>query len=268
MQKPLILFFWLFVWEGLSRLTANSILLVGPVETLTALKSLLPDPAFWQALLQSFLHIGSGFLLALILGILFGFFAYKSRLLAALLSPPVSLMKAIPVASFVILALIWLGGSRRLSTFVSFVVVFPLVFLNTKSGLDSADPKLLECAAVFHLGFRQRLRFLYLPALLPYLLSCLRVAVGLCWKSGIAAELIGQPRGTIGANLYQAKIFLDTSSLFAWTAAAIFLSFLTERILLWAFGLAAKKLGCETGTNAETKTSSDATHFPPASKEL
>lgn len=234
LKKAAIFVFWLCVWQALSLLAANNILLVGPLETAKTFWQLLQEPAFFSSIGNSLCHILTGFFLAAGSGICLGWISYHVPFCRALLSPLVSLMKAIPVASFVILALIWLGGSRNLSTFVSFVVVFPMIYLSTLSGLFSTDPKLLEFAFVFRLNWFRRLRYIEFPALLPYLLSCFQTALGMCWKSGVAAELIGQPQHTIGANLYQAKIFLDTPSLFAWTASLIFISWCFEKILLLA----------------------------------
>ena len=145
-------------------------------------------------------------------------------------------MKSIPVASFVVLALIWLGGSANLSVFVSFVVVFPMVYLSSLSGLRSTEGKLLEMARVFRVRPMKKVRYIYFPAVYPYLMNCFRTALGMAWKSGVAAELIGQPRHTVGGNLYQAKIFLDTPGVFAWTFTVILVSFCFEKLMLWLLG--------------------------------
>ena len=146
-----------------------------------------------------------GFVTAFLSGILAGSLAFRFRFLDELLAPVISLVKSIPVASFVILALIWIG-SKNLSVFISFLVVFPMIYVSTISGLQSTDQKLLEMADIFSVGLPQRIRFIYLPALMPYLTSSCRVALGMSWKSGIAAEVIGVPSHTIGENLYMAKI--------------------------------------------------------------
>lgn len=116
-----------------------------------------------------------------------------------------------------------------------------MVYLNTLSGLSAADEKLLEMAQVFRAGRIRVWRYIYVPALLPYLYSCFRTALGMAWKSGVAAELIGQPRHTIGGNLYEAKIFLDTPSLFAWTFTIIAASMLFERTVLFLLGRLQRK---------------------------
>ena len=149
-------------------------------------------------------------------------------------------MKTVPIASFVILALIW-TGSRNLSVFISFLVVYPMIHVNTKAGLLSTDPELLEMASVFHIPLIRRVWYLYRGALYPYLKSACRTALGMGFKSGIAAEVIGVPDGSIGEGLYLAKIYLSTAELFAWTFMIIVVSTLFEKLFLWILKKFARK---------------------------
>ena len=158
-------------------------------------------------------------------------------------------MKAVPVVSFVILALIW-AGSKRLSLFISFVVVFPMIYESVLAGLASADSGLLEMAQVFRIPFTRTFRFIYLPALLPYLAANCRSAIGMGIKSEIAAEVIGIPEHSIGEQLYTAKIYLETDRLFAWTAVIIAMSWFLER----GFLILLEKAGQRLHTSASVKT--------------
>ena len=167
----------------------------------------------------------------MLLGILTGALSCRFRIVGEFLEPPIQFMKSIPVASFVILALIW-TGSKNLSILISFLVAYPILHINTVSGLKSTDPKLLEMAQVFRVPSHKKVFYLYRPALSPYLISACKSALGMAFKSGIAAEVIGVPDFSIGANLYEAKIYLDTASLFAWTLAIILIASCFEKILL------------------------------------
>ena len=182
-------------------------------------------------MLGSLMRICAGFALALALGIALGALSFVVGWVRALLHPVVSVVKATPVASFVILALIWIS-SKNLSIFISFLMVFPIMYENMLAGLESADAKLLEMGQVFHLSRMARIRAIYLPAAYPFLLSAARLSLGMCWKSGIAAEVIGQPRQSIGAELNQAKLFFNTPDLFAWTVTIIVVSVVFERLVL------------------------------------
>lgn len=230
-RKTAILIFWLILWQMLSDWINKPIYLVGPVETVQALIHLTGSASFWEAVWGSLARIGTGFALAFVVGLLCGSIAHFWVFFGEMLSPIVSLMKTVPVASFVILALIW-AGAEQLALVISFVVVFPMIYLNTVAGLEATDPQLLEMAQVFRIRRWDRLWQIYRPALAPYLLSACQVALGMSWKSGIAAEVIGTPEFSIGENLYMAKVFFSTDELFAWTAVVILLSFLFEKGIL------------------------------------
>lgn len=231
LKKIGICAFWLLVWQLIAVCVHNNILLVGPVKTLQTFFSCLVTAAFWRSIWFSFSRICAGFFLAMALGILTGALSCRFRIIGEFLEPPIQFMKSIPVASFVILALIW-TGSKNLSILISFLVVYPILHISTVSGLKSTDPKLLELAQIFFVPFWKKVFYLYRPALSPYLISACKSALGMAFKSGIAAEVIGVPDFSIGANLYEAKIYLDTASLFSWTLSIIILSTVFEKILL------------------------------------
>uniref|UniRef100_UPI003260A51C ABC transporter permease n=1 Tax=Clostridium sp. NkU-1 TaxID=1095009 RepID=UPI003260A51C len=147
--------------------------------------------------------------------------------------------------------LIWVG-SENLSVFIAFLVVFPIIYINTMAGFKSTDPKLLEMARVFHMQGKKKLFYIYRPALLPYLISGCRVALGMGWKSGVAAEVIGVPNHSIGEKLYMAKIYLSTADLFAWTLVIIVISALFEKFFLWLLSLADAGLKSHKKTGGMT----------------
>ena len=228
--------FWLLVWEGASLALAATtggrmLLLASPVQALGRLLALAGTAAFWQAVAFSSLRILGGFLLACALAAVLAPLAARFQWIRDLLSPLVAVVKAVPVVSFIILALIWFS-SRSLSVLISFLIVLPVLYTNLLSGIRAADPQLLEMARVFRVPALRGIRYVYLPQVLPYFRSACGSALGLCWKSGIAAEVIGVPDFSIGANLYEAKIYLDTASLFAWTLAIILIASCFEKILL------------------------------------
>lgn len=230
-RRILIIFFWLLVWQLLTLLIHNHIVLVGPWETFKALRQLVFSGDFWLSIAHSFQKISLGFLAAFFLGIFLGSSAYRFSWLQEFLEPVMILMRSIPVASFVILALIWIG-SGQLAVLIAFIVVLPMIYVNTLSGLKSTDKNLLEMAFVFKIPLWKKIRFIYVPALLPYLINGCRIALGMSWKSGVAAEVIGLPSTSIGERLYMSKIYLETADLFAWTFTIIVISSLSERIFL------------------------------------
>ncbi|MGL5436864.1 MAG: ABC transporter permease [Lachnospiraceae bacterium] len=230
-RSLMIIVFWFAVWQVASLIIDNAIIFVGPVDVIRSFSVLVFRPDFWQSIAQTFYKISLGFVCASIAGILIGCLACRYHILLELLEPLVQLMKSVPVASFVILALIWFG-SKNLSIFISFTIVFPVMYINTIAGLASTDIQLLEMARVFRIPALKKARYIYVPALTPYLVSGCNVALGMGWKSGIAAEVIGVPSNTIGEHLYLSKIYLNTAELFAWTIVIIMISACFEKLIL------------------------------------
>ena len=222
--------FWLIVWELLALWVAEPILLVTPFAALRRLTQLVQETVFWKSIVFTVGHILMGFGLSAVLGIGLAALAYRFRLVRELLAPLSASVKSIPVASFVILVLLWVP-SRNLSIIVSLLIGFPVIYANVLMGLDSTDPKLIEMAKVFRVPFMTQLRAIYLYQVLPFLRSGLAVAIGLCWKSGVAAEVIGIPKGSIGEMLYKAKVYLETPDLFCWTLVIVLLSIGCEKLL-------------------------------------
>ena len=219
--------FWLMIWQAASVFVGQEILLASPAAVLKRLFTLVTEPVFWQSLLFSGARIGAGFLLGAAAGIAGAALAGRFSIAEELLTPLVAAVKAVPVASFVILILIWVS-SKNLSVVISFLMVFPILYTNTRNGLRELDTALLEMTDVFQVPRPVRLRWVILPQLYPYIRTGCSLSLGLCWKAGTAAEVIGIPNRSIGEHLYQAKIYLDTPGLFAWTAAIVYVSFCLE----------------------------------------
>ena len=163
-----------------------------------------------------------------------------------LLRPYVLAVKSVPVASFIILALIWMRTSA-LPLFISFLMVFPILYTNVLAGIRSADRELLEMARVFRVPWLRQARCILLPAAEPFLLAGSAAALGMSWKAGVAAEVIGVVGGSIGEKLYEAKIYLQTGDLLAWTAVIVALSALFERAVL-----ALLRRGCRWAKGGRT----------------
>lgn len=235
-------FFWLALWEGVSLLFGQPLLLPSPLSVAARLAGLLGTLSFWEAVARSSVRILAGFALGCAGGILLAVPASARPRVRQLLSPAVATVKAIPVASFVILSLVWLP-SRALSTFIAFLMTLPPVYLGVSEGIRSADPQLLEMARVFRVPLLRRARGIYVPAVLPAFRTAVSLALGLCWKAGVAAEVIGLPRGTVGERLYSAKVYFLTTDLFAWTVVVVTLSVCFERVFLSLLDGVSKRMG-------------------------
>lgn len=205
--------------------------MASPVSVLKKLSELLFTADFWQSIGFSFGRIVLGFGIAVVLGIFMGITAYRSRVAEILINPLMSVIKATPVASFIILCLIWIP-SRNLSVFISFLMVLPVIYTNLLEGLGQTDRKLLQMADIFRVSRGKKVFYIYFSQVLPYFITACRLSLGMCWKAGIAAEVIGVPSGSMGEKLYNAKIYLNTPDLFAWTIVIIIISVVFEKFFL------------------------------------
>ncbi len=215
--------FWLGVWELASLAVGKELLLPSPRRTAVRLYTLAGTSSFWISAGTSLLRIAVGFLSGVAAGTLFAVLTAASRFLDSLLSPLGTVVRATPVASFILLALVWIQASN-VPSFISFLMVTPIVWSALKTAILNTDRQLLEAAKVYRLGRLKTVRAVFLPSVLPTYTASLLTSLGLAWKSGIAAEVLCHPRQSIGIELYESKIYLETADLFAWTATVVLLS--------------------------------------------
>ncbi|MHC1786154.1 MAG: ABC transporter permease [Christensenellales bacterium] len=226
----LALLFWLMVWQAVASLVALPVLMPGPGQTLTALWHMAGQGTFWLSVGASLLRISAGYLAALLLGVILAVLCAGSAFFQILLSPLRTLIRSTPVSSFIILVLLWLRIDR-VPIFITTLTVFPIIWINVQQGISQVDPRLLEMAQVYTFRPSRLYRFIYLPSVLPYFSSAAATGLGFAWKAGIAAEVIAKPLYSIGKNLQDAKVYLDTDALFAWTLVVVLLSLTLETLL-------------------------------------
>lgn len=223
--------FWLLVWQLASMAVGSELLLAGPAAVLVRLAQLVPTAAFWSTVGFSLARIAAGFAAAFVLGLLLGLAAHRWHALAELLAPAVSFLKSVPIVCVIVLLLMWVG-SVRVSAIAVFLAVFPAIYFSVLEGRSVTDPGLGELLRVMGVpGWRRFLADTW-QQLLPYLVATCRNACGMAWKAGVAAELIGSPRGSMGERIYQAKLLLETGDLFAWTIVVVALSWVCEKAFL------------------------------------
>lgn len=228
-RRFIIIGIWIVLWHFLSLRIQNDIFLPGPVSVVHSLLRMIYTTGFWLAIGHSLAKISLGFLLGFLCAIILGGISCRIRVIREFLSPMISIIKSIPVASFIILVLVWVN-SRALSIFISFLVTFPILYIAVLEGYDHVNLELKEMTKVYQVKAIVKLRYLYLSEILPFIISGAKVAVGMCWKAGISGEIIGLPKHSIGEQLYLSKLYLDISNLFAWTFVIVFICFAFEKV--------------------------------------
>lgn len=221
--------FWLLAWQLIAILVGEALFVASPVSVFKTLFALLGQTVFYGTVGFSLLRISIGFFAAAIIGSALAVGAYKFSLLQTLFRPLMGAVKSAPVASFAVIALLMVG-SKNLSALISFLMVLPVFYTNLLTGLLSVESERFEAAAVFGMVNSDRFRFIYLPYVAPFFSGACELGIGVAWKAGISAEVIGIAGGSIGEKIYDAKLNLETSELFAYTLAVIVISLAFEKL--------------------------------------
>ena len=235
LKNCIIAAFWLGLWAFLAFVVGKPLLLPGPWAVALRLGELACSASFWATTAKTLLRIALGFLCAVPLGVMLAAGTCRFAFLRELLSPLLTIVQSTPVASFILLLLIWLGRNTLPSVIV-LLMVLPIVWRNVSAGISKTDPKLLEVARIYRFPPWRTLKRVYLPAVAPYFFAACRTGLGLAWKAGVAAEVLTVPKGSVGQMLYESKLYLETTDLFAWTVTVILCSLVIEKLLAAAIG--------------------------------
>ena len=231
--------FWLGAWQFAAFLVdraveghGNELLLPYPASVGAALLRLCGSPLFWGTAAASLLRILLGMACGTAAGALLAGLTCASTWADRLISPAVRVIRATPVVSFILLILLW-TDRNAVPSIVAGLMVLPVVWGNLTRGIRETDPQLLEMAHAYRFSRWKTLRLIYLPSLKPYFLSAVTTAMGLSWKSGVAAEVLCLPKLAVGTQIHNNKIVLEIPDFFAWTALVVALSLVLEHLLRW-----------------------------------
>ena len=224
--------FWLGLWTLVCWIANQTLLmpLPYPWDVAVSLMDLIGRGEFWSDVAFSLWRIVCGFLAAVVVGTLLAVLTVRFRLLHAIFAPVLSIIRAVPVASFIFLAFLWMIPDT-IPTFIAFLMVMPLVWENVRQGIAQTDSKLLEMAQVFRLSSFHRVQYIWIPSIKPYWQSALSVGFGFAWKSGVAAEIICTTGRSIGAQIAEAKSDLNYAEVFAGTAIVVVFSVVLEWLM-------------------------------------
>ncbi len=229
--RILVLAIWILIWAAISYGVGQELLVPSPLKVFVRIIQLIQTGPFWQATAVTVARITIGFAAGAAAGVLFAVLTSISPVVHAFFKPILSIIKATPVVSFIILALVWIKGGQ-IPSFISFLMVFPIVWGNVMKGISQTDRQLLEMAKVYRFSKAGILKKIYVNSVLPYLIPAVMTSMGLAWKAGIAAEVLSLPQFSIGTAIYNAKIYLETIDLFAWSIVVIMISVLLEKIVV------------------------------------
>jgi len=220
--------FCLTVWQIFSVIVNHSYFLPDVPTTLKALFVLVTSSNFFGVIFETIIRVITGLFLGVILGIFFAIICHKSKIANMLISPIISIIKATPVASFIIILWISVSG-KSLPVIIAFLMVLPIIFQNIIDGYNSIPKELEEICTVYEFSALKKFKVLTFPCLIKYLIPAVITATGLAWKSEIAAEIIAYTKDSIGYYIHDANYYSDTATVFAWTIVIIVLSIILEK---------------------------------------
>lgn len=227
-SKAVSVLIWVLIYQAISYCIGKSLLVPTVGDIMRAFMGMCTGIEFWSTVFFSLLRVIIGFILSVAAGLVLAWLSYRYNLIYNFVYPVLSVIKAAPVASFIILALLWMK-SGHVPAFISFLMVLPMVWSNVLQGFKQTDNKLLEMADVFNFTVKRKIKMIYIPQVMPYFKTACITGLGFAWKSGIAAEVISTPKLSIGRKLYESKIYIETPELFAWTLTVIILSIIAEK---------------------------------------
>ena len=232
--------FWIAVWFVISYSVDHEIIVPSPLSVAVSLWHIIFSGNFWISSASSLARIILGVGISIIIGCFAAYVIWRSKILNTLLSPVLSIIKATPVASFIIIAWLWFDTSV-LPIFISSLIVIPIITANVSQGLLAVDNELAEVSKLYKLSPIKRLFKLYIPSIAPYFLAACKASLGMACKASVAAELIVLSKNSIGKEIYDSKLMLETADVFAWTVVIILLSIIVEKFLMLSLNYIGRK---------------------------
>ncbi len=220
--------FWIGVWQIIYMTVGMDVIIPSPLGVAKRVWELLLTADFWVITASSVIRILLGYLCGILIGLFLAGVTYWSGFMYDLMKPVISIARATPVASMTVIIIVWVTN-KAVPLFIVGLMVFPIIWGNTYEGIKNTDKKLLQMSESFSVGFFSKLLHIYIPSVYPYFIAGASTALGLAWKSGVAAEILGTTQGSVGQQLNTAKVTLDSEGKFAWTVVVIVLSIIFER---------------------------------------
>ena len=222
----------LLIWKIMAIYFDSSIIVPHPEDTLITVIKLMSNAGFLKIASATIIRGLVGFIISAILGIAIGILAGINTEFNSFISPILVTIRSIPVIALILLALIWFN-SGTVPIFIAMLTMFPFICTNVVEGIRSVDQDLIEMARFYRISKQKIIFEVYIPAIIPFIISGTSSAMGIGWRAIIIGEVLSQPRYGIGTSMQSAQIFLNVEAVIAWTLIAILISSVFEKIIRW-----------------------------------
>jgi NitT/TauT family transport system permease protein len=231
---------WFLLWQLGAYFVDNLYILPSPLNTISSLLVLIKEPSFFYSVTTTLARVFTGFFISVLLGVSLGFMSGINIWVHDILKPFVIVVKSTPVISVILMIALWVE-SNYVPVVISFLMGFPIMWQSAYEGFNHTNNKLLEMSKIFDVKKYYIIKDVYIPSMRPYIMTGIMSALGISWKVTVAAEVISFPKRAIGSRLFESKLYIETSDVFAWTLVVVLLSFIFEYALKSQFKKRMKK---------------------------
>lgn len=222
------------VWIICSVIVSSSLILPPPLQVLKAIIELCGSSSFWHDFAFTFLRVILAFCVSMICGFILGVAAGYFKSAEYFLEVPLSIIKASPVISFILIAFFWFK-SGTVPVVIAVVMTLPAIVGDVKAGIQNTDLSLLKMAKVYRLSAFQVFWNIRMNAVKPFLQSAAKTAFGLCWKVVAAGEVLCLPKYSAGTILHTSQMHLETARVIAVTVLLVVSSLLVEKLFVLVY---------------------------------
>ena len=202
------------LWEFASGRWIDTFFVSSPSLVLVRLAELVSTGDLWPDLQATMSEFGLGLVIGVAAGLVLGLVLALSGVLGSWFYPYVMVLYSLPKVALAPLFVLWFGiGLTSKVAMVVSLVLFA-VFYNVHEGVRNIDPDLRSMARSYRATRVQTLRWVILPSLAPWLLTALRLSVGLALIGTVIAELVGSSVG-LGHYIQVSSNHLDITGVFA-----------------------------------------------------
>jgi NitT/TauT family transport system permease protein len=217
-------------WQLASGRLVSEFFISSPSDIVGRLVQLVVTGELWPHLTQTLIEVGAGLLIGVPLGIALGVALGTSKLLSGWLLPYLMALYSLPRVALAPLFIVWFGiGLLSKITMVVTMVLF-VIFYNVYQGVRDIDQDLLDVARSFRASRRQTLRWIVLPSLTPWLVTALRLSIGIALIGAVIAELIAASSG-LGYYIKLSSNLLDVTGVFAGLAVITAVAIVLDQVL-------------------------------------
>lgn len=222
--------FIILVWVFASIIVNNDIIIPSFKSVSESLLNLLKEGSTYLSILNTIIKLVVVLIVSVVLAFILAMISYRFEWFSSFVTPVITLLRTIPVATISIILLLMIGN-KRAPYFICSLVVLPILYESFLASLKGISKGIIEETKMLSNVTPYIIYKVYLPIIGPYLISSIIASLGLGLKVMVMAEFISQTPKTIGYSLNEEKMFLEIDNVFAWTIILILFMLIVEFVL-------------------------------------